>query len=111
LKDKIIELAKNSRNKNITDLYREVNELKSSYQPRRNLGKDENGNLIADFHNILNRWKNYYSQLLNVHKVSNVKLLEIVHTAEPLVPDPSPFEVEIGVAKLTRQTVIKFRQS
>jgi hypothetical protein len=29
--------------------------------------KDENGDLLADSHNILNRWKNYFSQLLNVH--------------------------------------------
>jgi hypothetical protein len=32
---------------------------------------DENGDLLADSHDILNRWKNC-SQLLNVHKVSNV---------------------------------------
>jgi hypothetical protein len=50
---------------------------------------------------ILNRWKNYFSQLLNVHRVSDVRLIEI-HTAEPLVPDPSPFEAEIAIAKLKR---------
>jgi hypothetical protein len=49
--------------------------------------KDENGDLLADSHNILNRRKNYFSQLLNVHRVSDVKQIEI-HTAEPLVPDP-----------------------
>jgi hypothetical protein len=38
-------------------------------------------------------------QLLNVHKVSDVKQIEI-HTAEPLVPGPSHLEVEIAVAKL-----------
>jgi hypothetical protein len=27
--------------------------------------KDENGDMLADSHNILNRWKNYFSQLLN----------------------------------------------
>jgi hypothetical protein len=42
--------------------------------------KDENGDLLADS-NILNRWKNYYSQLLNVHRVSDVRHIEI-HTAE-----------------------------
>jgi hypothetical protein len=30
---------------------------------------------------------------LNVHRVSNVRDIEI-NTAEPLVPDPNPFEVE-----------------
>jgi hypothetical protein len=50
--------------------------------------------LLADSHNILNRWKKYFSQLLNVHRVSDVRQIEI-HTAEPLVPDPTSFEVEI----------------
>jgi hypothetical protein len=60
--------------------------------------KDENGDLLADSHNILNRWKNYFSQLLNVHTVSDVRQLEI-HTAESLVPGSSPLEVEIAIAK------------
>jgi hypothetical protein len=37
---------------------------------------------------------------LNVHRVNNVRHIEI-HTAEPLVPEPSP-EVEIAIAKLKR---------
>jgi hypothetical protein len=40
-----------------------------------------------------------FSQLLNVHRASYVRQIEI-QTAEPLVPDPSPFEVEIAVARL-----------
>jgi hypothetical protein len=63
--------------------------------------KDENGDLLADSHNILNRWKNYFSQLLNVHRVSDVRLIEI-YTAESLVLVPSPFEVQIAVVKLKR---------
>jgi hypothetical protein len=63
--------------------------------------KDENGDLLADSHNILNRWKNYFSQLLNVHSVSDVSQIE-VHTAEPLVPGPSHREVEIAIAKLKK---------
>jgi hypothetical protein len=63
--------------------------------------KDENGDLLADSHNILNRWKNYFSQLLNVHNVSDVRQIE-VHTAESLVPGPSRFEVEIAIAKLKK---------
>jgi hypothetical protein len=38
---------------------------------------------------------------LNAHRVSDVRQIEI-HTAEPLVPDPSPSEVEIAIAKLKR---------
>jgi hypothetical protein len=35
-----------------------TNEFKRGYQPRNNLVKDENGDLLPDCHNILNRWKN-----------------------------------------------------
>jgi hypothetical protein len=35
--------------------------------------KDENGELLADSHNILNMWKNYFSQLLNMHNVRDVR--------------------------------------
>jgi hypothetical protein len=56
---------------------------------------------LAEPHNILNRWKNYFSQLLNVNRVSDVRQIEI-HTAELLVSDPSPSEVEIAVEKLKR---------
>jgi hypothetical protein len=101
LKDKINELATTSNNKNIRDLYRGINEFNWSYQPKSNLVKDENGDLLADSHNILNRWKNYFSQLLNVHRVSDVRQIE-VHIAEPLVPEHSPFKVEIAVANLKR---------
>jgi hypothetical protein len=58
LKDKINELATNSKNKNIRDLYKGINGFKRSYQPRNNVVKDENGDLLADSHSILNRWRN-----------------------------------------------------
>jgi hypothetical protein len=48
LKDKIIELATKSKNKNIRDLNRGINEFKRGYQLRNNLVKDENGDLLAD---------------------------------------------------------------
>jgi hypothetical protein len=66
------------------------------YDPTSNLAKVENGDLVADSRNILIWWKNYFFQLLNVHRVSDVKQIEI-HTAELLVPDPSPFEVEVAI--------------
>jgi hypothetical protein len=59
-KKKEYELASNSKNKNIRDLYRGINEFKTGYQPRNNLVKYKNGDLLADFHNILNRRKNYF---------------------------------------------------
>jgi hypothetical protein len=33
----------------------------------------EDCDLLADSHNILRRWKKYCSQLLNVHRASNVR--------------------------------------
>ncbi|PNF41609.1 hypothetical protein B7P43_G10463 [Cryptotermes secundus] len=68
LKDKIDDLAMNSKNKNIRDLYRGINDFKRGYQPSSNLVMDENGDLLADSHNILNMWKNYISKLLNVYR-------------------------------------------
>jgi hypothetical protein len=59
--EQIDELATNIKNKNIRDLYRKINEFKMGYQPRSNLVKDQNGDLLAESHNILNRWKNYFS--------------------------------------------------
>jgi hypothetical protein len=95
------QLAVNSKNKNIRDLYRGINEFKRGYQLRNKLVKDENGDVLADSHNILNRWKNYFSHLLNVHNVSHIRQIE-AHTAEPLVPGPTCLEVEIAIATLKK---------
>jgi hypothetical protein len=53
--------------------------------------KDENVNLLADSRKILNRWENYFSQLFNGRKVSDVRQVEEIYTAEPLLPDPFSF--------------------
>jgi hypothetical protein len=82
----------NSKNKTIRDLYRGINEFKRGNQPRNYLVKDENGDLIADSHNILKRWKNCILQSLSVHNVDDVRQIE-VHTAEPLISGPSRLEV------------------
>jgi hypothetical protein len=101
LKDKINKLEANSKNKNIRDLYRAINEFKKGYQPRTNLVKDKGGNLLWDPHKILNRWKNYFCQLLNVHVVGGVRQTEM-HTAEPFVPQPNASKVEVAIGKLKR---------
>jgi hypothetical protein len=59
---------------------------------------DENGDLLADSHNILNE-QNYFSQLLNVRRVSDVRQID-EDMAEPLVHDPRPFELEIAVVNV-----------
>jgi glucose-6-phosphate isomerase len=66
LKDRINQLAMNSKNKNIRDLYRGINDFKRGYQPRSNFVKDENGDLLADSHNVFNRLKllNYVGSVM-----------------------------------------------
>jgi hypothetical protein len=58
--------------------------------------KNGNGDLLADSYNIYNGWKNRFPQLLIVYRVSDVRQ---IHIAEPLLTEPSLFEVEITIAK------------
>jgi hypothetical protein len=101
LKEKFIEFKTNSKNKNIRDVYRDVNELNKGYQPKSNLVKDENGDLLGDSDNILNRWKNYFCQLLTVHSINDIWQTEM-HMAQPLVSEPRSFKDEIPTVKLKR---------
>ena len=85
-------------------MYRGINDFKKGYQPRCNRVKDEKGDLVADSHSIVVRWRNYFSQLFNVHGVKDVGQAEI-HTAEPLVPEPSAFDVELAIGKLKKPQI------
>ena len=96
MRAKIEELEANSKIHNIRDLYRDINDFKKGYQPRCNIVMDEKGDLVADSRSIVGRWRNYFSQLFNVHGVKDVRQAE-THTAEPLVPEPSAFEVELAI--------------
>jgi hypothetical protein len=55
--------------------------------------------LVADSQRILVRQREHSSQLLNIHGVNDVTQTEI-HTAEPLVPEPSDFEFELATEKI-----------
>jgi hypothetical protein len=72
-------------------IYRGISVFKKGYQPRTNIVKNEKGDLVADCHSILTRWRNYFSQLLNVPGDNEI------HTAEPLVPEPSALERFLGI--------------
>ena len=94
-------------------MYRGINDFKKRFQPRCNIVKDEKGDLVADLHSIVARWKKYFSQLFNVHGVKDVGQAEI-HTAAPLVLEPSASEVELVIDKLkvtNRQILIKYQQN
>jgi hypothetical protein len=49
-----------------------MNEFNKCYQPRSNIVKDGNGDLLADSHNIFYRWRNFFPHPLNVERVSDV---------------------------------------
>ena len=78
-----------------------------------NIVKDEKGDMVADSRSIVARWRNYFSQLFNVHGFKEAGQVEIP-TADPLVPEPSAFEVELAIDKLkiiNRQVLMKYRQN
>jgi hypothetical protein len=99
VKGRINKLETNNKNKTIRDLYRVINVFKKVYQPKINIIKDENVNLLADSQNVLNRWKNFFNQVLHVHGFHDVRQMDI-RTAETLMPEPSLFEVEKAIGKL-----------
>jgi hypothetical protein len=47
----------------------------------------------------MSRWRIYFSHILSVIGVNDVRQTEI-HSAEPLLPEPSAFEVDITMEKL-----------
>jgi hypothetical protein len=93
LKVLINELETNSKNKNIRDLYRGINEFKKSYQPRTNLVKHMNGDLLADSHSIFNRRKNYFCRICNVPGVKVELAMEKLKRYKSLGTDQIPGEL------------------
>jgi hypothetical protein len=56
-------------------------------------------NLPIAWSSILARWKINSSRLLHAHVLNDVTQTEI-HKAEPLVPEPRAYEVEMAIKKL-----------
>jgi hypothetical protein len=48
--------------------------FKKCYQPGTNMGKDDNGDPLAESHSILINWKNCFYQLFNMELVMVGKL-------------------------------------
>jgi hypothetical protein len=55
--------------------------------------------MVADSHSILPMWRNHISQLPNIHGVNDGRQREI-HTAVPLISEPSALEIELAIEKL-----------
>ena len=107
MRAKIEELETKSKIQKIRDLYRGTNDIKKGYQPRCNIVNDEKGDLVADPHKIVARWRKYFSVIFNVRGVKEVRQAEI-HTAEPLVPEPSAAEVELAIDKIKSRQIARF---
>ena len=98
LKVKSDELETNCKRKHIRNFYRGISDFRSVYQSRISIVRDEKGELFADSHSILARWRYHFSHLFDVNGVGDIRQAEI-HTAEPLVPELSAFEVEMAIEK------------
>ena len=81
-------LKERSKTGNIRGLYKRNIEFKGQL-PITNLVINKKNNLFADPNSGLKRWKKKcFSVSLNVHGVNDARQTEM-HTAEPLVPEPS----------------------
>jgi hypothetical protein len=60
--------------------------------------------LVAGSKSTLATWRNHLSQVLNVHGVNNVKQTGKL-AAEPLVSQPSSFEVGMAIEKSKIQII------
>jgi hypothetical protein len=93
LKAKIEELETNSTINNVRDLYGGINQEGVPAWNYYRKGRERRfGCRIPQYYDEV-------EELLNVHGVNDVRQAEI-HTAEPLMPKPSAFEVELAIEKL-----------
>ena len=84
-------------------MYRGINDFKKGYQPITNIVKDKKGDLVTGSLCILARWRNHFSLLVNVHEANDFRQTEKIHTAEPLVPEPSASDIELVIEELKSQ--------
>jgi len=68
--------------------------------------KDKKVDFVTHSHSILSRLRKYFSQL-SVHGVNDIRQTEI-HTAEPLVPEQSVFEIEMSIEKLNKTQITRY---
>jgi hypothetical protein len=77
----------------ILHLYREINEFQKCSQSRVDILQNDKGSLLAESRSIC--------QLLNVHETNDIRQTKI-HTAKPVEPKSSAFEVNPDTEKLKR---------
>ena len=59
MKAKVNKLEENSKNKNIPETYKGINEFKKGYQARAYVMKKYDGTNVADTTSILSRWEQF----------------------------------------------------
>ena len=101
MKAKVNKLEENSKNKNIREMYKGINELKKGYQPHAYVIKKHDDTIVADTTGILSRWERFYSNLLNFNQSTSHEGSE-VYTVEPDIREPSLIEVELAIEKLKK---------
>jgi len=75
--------------------------------------KDEKDDLFADPYSIVVTCRKHFSQLLNYMRLMIVRQIEM-DTTEPLVTEPSAFEVELAIENLkvtNHQVLVKSYQN
>ena len=65
--------------------------------------------MVVDFYSILVRWTIYFIKLFNVHGFYDVTHID-VHTVEPLVPEPSAYELQLAIEKIECHTSLGINQ-
>ena len=65
MKAKVNKLMENSKNKNVWEMYKGVNEFKEGYKPRAYVIKKDDCTILAVTTNILSKWEQFCSNLLN----------------------------------------------
>jgi hypothetical protein len=63
--NKIKKIEEMNENNGDRIFYQCVNRMKKGFQPKLNLCKDKEGNIISEEEKILYRWAEYFEELLN----------------------------------------------
>ena len=103
LKSGMFTTEENSKNKNIREMYKGINEFMKGYQPHTYVIKTDDGTIVADTASISSRWEQFFGNLLNVNQSSSPEGSEI-YTVEPDIPEPSLVEVELVTENLKKHT-------
>ena len=58
-------------------MYRDINYFKNGYQSRTNIVKDEEGDLVTDWHSFRARWRNHFFEFPSVQGFNDVRQTDI----------------------------------